>query len=356
MKGEVPMKTVALDVHADVSQMAVVTKDGEVLLEMQVPTRPEDLRRVVAGIPGPKRVVFEEGPMSGLIYDALKDVADEVMSVDPTRNALIGRAEDASDEKDAVRLATLANNRSTREVYVPEEPHRTMRSLTGYDHALADAATAVKNAMKALCRRWAIPCKGVRIYGKDTRDEFCTQLPSSPLRWQFQSLARRLDAMDLERTRAKRTVARLARKRPVIEKLKKIPGVKSVGAPTLVAWIVDPTRFRSRSALASYGGLGLGQGFTNWKPVGRARASKRGNRELKRVLFIAAEAAIKGQSAFARRFQARIAAGWERRKAIRDVARTILFTACAILRTGKEYDDGRVSVPEDQGDDRRVRD
>ncbi len=52
------MKTVALDVHADVSQLALVTKDGEVLLEMRVPTRPEELRRFVAGIPGPKRVVF----------------------------------------------------------------------------------------------------------------------------------------------------------------------------------------------------------------------------------------------------------------------------------------------------------
>ena len=141
--------------------------------------------------------------MSGLIHpeqpgvsgDALKDVADEVTSVDPTRNALIGRAEDASDEKDAVRLAELTNNRSTREVYVPEEPHRTLRSLTRYDHTLADAVTAVKNSLKArqvgtfegagvpaLCRRWAVPCKGARIFSKDTRDEFCTQLPSSPLR------------------------------------------------------------------------------------------------------------------------------------------------------------------------------
>lgn len=74
--------------------------------------------------------------------------------MDPTRNALIARAEDASDEKDAVRLAELANNRSTREVYVPEEPYRTLRSLTRYDHTLADPVTAAKNALKALCRRW----------------------------------------------------------------------------------------------------------------------------------------------------------------------------------------------------------
>ncbi|MHC4253433.1 MAG: hypothetical protein ACYS9X_30315, partial [Planctomycetota bacterium] len=52
------MRTVALKVHADVSQLALVTKDGEVLLEMQVATRAEDLRRIAGGIPGPKRVVF----------------------------------------------------------------------------------------------------------------------------------------------------------------------------------------------------------------------------------------------------------------------------------------------------------
>jgi transposase len=343
------MKTIALDVHADLSQMAVMTKDGEVLLEMQVQTRPEELRRVVSGIPGPKRVVFEEGPMSGLIHDALKDVADEVVSVDPAHNALIGRAEDASDERDAVRLGTLANNRSTRPVYVPEEPHRTLRSLTRYDYKLACAVTGVKNAMKALCRRWAVPCKGAAVYRKETRGEFVSQLPSSPVRWQLSSLGRRLDSLRLERIRAKRSVARMSRKLPVVEMLKQMPGVKHVVAPTLVAWIVDPTRFKSRSALASYCGLGLGQGFTNWKPVGRARASRRGNRQLKRVLFIAAEAAIKGDNAFGRRYQARIATGWDRRKAIRDAARTILFTACAIMRTRKEYDDGRVNVPEDHG-------
>lgn len=100
--------------------------------------------------------------------------------------------------------------------------------------------------------------------------------------------------------------------------------------------------------LGSYAGLGLGRGITNWKPVGRARASRRGQRELKRVLFIAAEAAIKGANALARRYQSSIASGWDRKKAVRDIARTILFIASAIMRTGKEYDDDLVSVPKDR--------
>ena len=85
--------------------------------------------------------------------------------------------------------------------------------------------------------------------------------------------------------------------------------------------------------------------LSNWKPTKRGRASKRGNRELKRAVFIAARGALRGTSALKKRYDARIAAGWEDRKAIRDIARTILFIACAIWKSGEEYDDRKVSVP-----------
>ena len=102
------MKTIALDVHTGQSQMDVVSEDGEVLLERQVATEPAELRRAVEAISGPKRVVFEEGPLSAMIRDALDGVAEEIVSCDPTRNALIARAEDSNDERDAHRLATLS--------------------------------------------------------------------------------------------------------------------------------------------------------------------------------------------------------------------------------------------------------
>lgn len=66
---------------------------------------------------------------------------------------------------------------------------------------------------------------------------------------------------------------------------------------------------------------------------------------MKRALFLAARAALRGKNALRTRYDARIAAGWEDRKAIRDIARTILFAVCAIWRNGREYDDGKVNVP-----------
>jgi hypothetical protein len=109
------MKTVTLDAYGGESQMAVVMETGEVVYETKVETTREALRRAVGGVVGPKRVIYEEGPLSGMIHDALKDIADEVISCDPTRNALIARAEDSSDERDARRLAG----------YPPDAPHHS---------------------------------------------------------------------------------------------------------------------------------------------------------------------------------------------------------------------------------------
>jgi len=345
IEGRWCMKTVTFDVHAEACQMAVVTEEGEVVYETRVETTAEALCRAVDGVPGPKRVVFEEGPMSALIHDALKDVADEVISCDPTRNALIARAEDSNDERDARRLAVLAGAGAIRQVYVPPEPYRTLRSLTHYDQTLAEAVTTVKNQLKALCRRQGIRCKGTGVYRSAGRGEILKLAPNALVRWAMQSLYRRLDALRRERVGAARMVSKQVKKTGVMKVLGTIPGVHTKTGPAIIAWLADPGRFKSRGAKSSYGGLGLKQDVSNWKPTGHAHASRRGQRELKRALFLAARGALRGTNALRRRYDARRAAGWEGKKAIRDIARTILFIACAIWKSGEEYDDGKVSVP-----------
>lgn len=345
------MKTIGLDVHKDWTQLTAVCEvTGEVLLELKVPTNAEELQRIVGGISGAKRVVFEEGPMSAMIHDALEDVADEVISCDPTRNALIARAEDASDEKDAHRLVMLAKAGALRAVYVPPEPYRTLRSITCYDNRLERECTQTMNRIKALCRRNGIRYRGKNIYRMAGRGSVYKGLPSKALLWQAKSLYRRLDALRRERVGARGAIQMHSKEIPVVKRLIGIPGLGVVTTPVLVAWIADPRRFKSRSALKSYAGLGIGQGITAWQPVGKARASKRGQREVKRALFIAARAAHHGKSALRKRYDARIASGWSDDKAIRDIAKVILFIACALWKSGEEYQDDFVSIPENPKD------
>lgn len=339
------MLTVSLDVHAETSQMAVVTESGEVIVERKVATTPQALARAVEAVPGAKRVVFEQGPLARLIQDALEGRCEELICADPAHNALIARAEDASDERDARRLATLAQVKSVRGVYVPGEPWRSLRALQLYAHQLERAMTAVKNRIKALYRSQGVGYRGQQPYGKRGRTALRRPLNSPAARWQLDSLYRRLDGLADERRRCGRELWKITRGLPIIRRLRQIPGVGPVSALVLVAWITDPHRFRSPSALSSYAGLGVGQGSTNWKPVGRARASRRGNRELKRVLMLAARAAGASHGALGRRHQARLAAGWDISKVRRDIARTILKTAVSMWRNQTDYDESRIGIP-----------
>jgi transposase len=281
-----------------------------------------------------------------LIHDALHGIVDELISSDTTRNALVARSEDSNDLRDARRLITLDRAGVLSAVHVPDEPHRSLRSLLTHDRRLTQLMNGTKNRIKALCRRHGITVKGVGVYKARGREEALAEVEPAAVSWQLDSLYRHMDFLRYERTAVHRVLTNQVRGIREVELLQSIPGVGPITARTLVAWIIDPKRFRTRSALSSYAGLGIGQSYTNWSPVGRSRASKRGQRAVKRVIFLAANAAIRGRNAFARRYAARIAAGWEHRKAIRDIARTILFTVRAVWTTGEEYQDERVAVPD----------
>jgi transposase len=344
-KGGEAMKTVTLDVHTERTQLCVSLPTGEVVLEKVIATKGEVLRREIGAIDGPKRVVLENGPWAALVVDAVREVADEVVACDPTRNALIARAEDANDERDARRLGVLSRAGAVKGVFIPVEPYRTIRSLVSYEYRLTRETTRVMLQIKGAYRRQGVSYRGKEAYRRDRREVLMGQVGSAGVVTQLRSLYRVLDTLRVERVGIWRALRELCGGMGVVRRLQGIPGVGPRLARVILAWIVDPGRFRKRSAVSAYGGLGLVQGVTNWRPTGRAHASRRGQRQLKRALFLAARVAVRGENGLGRRYRARREAGWEDRKAIRDVARQLLFVICHVWRTGEEYDDARISVP-----------
>jgi transposase len=343
-KGGGAMKTVTLDVHTERTQLCVSLPTGEVVLSKVIATRAEDLRREVGAIAGPKRVVLENGGWAALVVDAVRDVAEDVVVCDATRNALVARAEDGNDRRDAERLGILDRAGALKRVFVPDEPYRTIRSLVSYDYRLTRDTTRVMIQIKAVYRRQGVGYRGKETYRRDRREALMEQVKSAGMVAQLRSLYRLLDLLRLEVVGIRRMLRELCGKMAVVRRLQGIPGVGPRLARALLAWIVDPGRFRKRSALSAYGGLGLAQDESNWRATRRSYASRRGQRQLKRALFLAARAAVRGENGLARRYRARREAGWEDRKAIRDVARMLLFVVCHVWRTGEEYDDARISV------------
>jgi len=340
------MKIISLDVHAQRTQLCVSDADGTIVLEKAVETRCDCLREAVRKIPGPKAVVFEHGPLSGFLVDALAGLDVEIVSADPARNAMIARAEDSNDERDARRLGTLQRAKALRAVYVPPAPFRVLRALTSYEEDLTRQSSRVMSQLKALCRRFAIRYRGKHVYRKPNRPAMLEQLPSDAMRGLAQSLYRRLDQLRSERIVVRRILRRESAKLPVCRRLETIPGIGPVTARVIVAWIVNPERFKKFSGLCSYAGVGLSQNVTGWRATRRPRASRRGQRHLKRALFQSARGALRGSSnALKQRYDVRVRGGWEPRKATRDLVRTLLRAIVGVWKTKGVYDDGRIKIP-----------
>lgn len=339
------MKVVSLDLHAEASQVCVMDENGKVVMEMPVPTEARRLRDVVSAVSGPKCVVFEEGPLSSLVTRALEDVADRVVSCDPAHNALIARDESSNDERDARHLAKLYRLEAVREVYVPGEPYLSLRSLLVHRLNTVRLGTRVKNRIKALARGCGIRTQGRYLYRKKTRARALEGIDSPQMCWQMQSLWRLLDEIEGEVAGAMKKIREMTSHFPAAENLQTVPGIGPVVCADLLAWIAEPERFDSRGAVNSYAGLGLGQGVTSWQPVGPARASRRGNRHLKRALFLAANSAANTPTALGDRYRIRLRQGWDRKKALRDLARKILHISMVIMTKGATYDDSKVNGP-----------
>jgi hypothetical protein len=95
------MHIISMDLHTGKTQFCVTNAAGKVLCEKALETRRDCLRQAVAGIPDPKEVVFENGPLAGFVMDALEGLDLKIIAADPTRNALISQAEDSDDRRDA---------------------------------------------------------------------------------------------------------------------------------------------------------------------------------------------------------------------------------------------------------------
>lgn len=181
---------VGCDAHGTHCNLKGYTPGGEVLLDVDVPTRQKHLRRATRGLPRPAWVLIEASTMAPFVRDSLEQVVDRVIVCETRENRWISRSEDKSDPADADRIARLLRLRELREVYVPKRDRQEMRELLLlYPKAVAET-TRAKNRIKNEFRRQGIPVQGSRVYG---RQEWLKKIVSPTLKFILQALYENLD-------------------------------------------------------------------------------------------------------------------------------------------------------------------
>jgi len=340
---------IAMDTHGKTTDICCKTKANGKERRWHVSTTIPALREVLESIPRPRQVTFEEGPLADWLYRELKGSVDEAMVCDPRRNGLIVKDGDKDDPIDAGKLCDLYCGGYLRPVHHGDSvAAMVFKRQVGLYHERVVHRVSESNKIIGRLKCWGVVVKEKDFEVKEGRDALLEKVGSAPelevIKEHLRLLWKGYDTALEQETHLRRQLVAAARKQEVIVRLKELPGVAWIRAATFVAYLDTPWRFKSKSALWKYLGIGLvrersGEG-REWVHVERAC-----NRRLKSMILGAADSAIhQGDNPFAKQHDHWLKGGLSPRNARRNVGRGMAAVMWGMWKNGGVYDPHRVGL------------
>src|SRR6059036_4120227 len=223
---------------------------GKVVMESILETKASTILEFFAGLRGTLSVTFEEGTWAAWLYDLLKPHVAKVVVCNPRKNALL-KDGNKSDRIDARKLAELLRLDNLKPVYHGETGVRMLRELARSYLTFVKDLSRVMNRLKALYRRWAIPCAGRDVYYARHRAEWLGKIREAGVRRRAERLYEQLDMLKHLRQQARRELLAESRKHAITAKLRQIPYLGPIRSALAVALIQTPHRDRKSTRLNS---------------------------------------------------------------------------------------------------------
>ncbi len=333
------MHFMGLDAHCTSSELKVVTASGRLIHSWRGPTTIPALTAAIQAVRRPRRLAIEEGAISDWLWRNLSPGVDQLIVCEPRRNHLIAKEGEKDDPLDAEKLAQLPRGGYLKPVHHPASFERMVfKQYVGLYHDFVRQRVRQANRVMAYVRHYGVFIQEKAFAEKLGRDEVMAQLPNHRLvrlnmmlLWEgYQTAAEQVD-------RSRRRLVQVARREAQIRRFTQLPGISWIRAATVFVYLDTPWRFKSKSALWKYLGIGL-ERYRSGSGPGQLHVVRRANRLLKYVILGAAKSAVAaGNNPFADLYQRWIDQGISPRNARRNVARSLAATLWGMWKTGSGY-------------------
>jgi len=331
-------RVAGLDVHCAFTELAALGPRGRLICRQRLTTALPEILEGLTHVGRPRVVVLEEGPLADWLMRGLAEKGETVIVSDPRRNALIAKESDKDDPIDAFKLAQLARGGFQRPVHHPASYERMVfkRRVALY-HDRVRQRVRQANLVMAQARSHGVFVPENAFAEDAGQHALLARLPRcAELREDFRILLDGYRAARQQEQRAERGLIRLARTHPEIVRFRAVPGYGWIRAATFFTFVDTPWRFRNKSALWKYTGIGLARRGSGG-PV-RLHVPANVNRMLKNTVLGAAISAIQGgRSEFAMLYERWLAHGLTPRSARRNVARTQTAVLWGMWKNGGDY-------------------
>jgi transposase len=338
---------VGLDVHAKSCTAAVIDARGKQLSSTVLETNGRALVELLRGQQGRVHLCLEEGTQSGWLSEILAPHVFEMVV------AHVSQSRGPKDDKrDAFALAEqLRIGAIKRGVYKAVGPYGTLRQLVKVHSMVVRDTVRIQNRIKALFRSRGVTVAGKAMYSEAKRQELEAKLPSS-CRAAAQILYAQYDASNEVRKQACKQLLAESHRHPISRVLETAPGVGPIRAAQILAVVVTPERFRTRSQLWAYSGLGIVQrSSSDWirdskggwvrAQVQATRGLNRNHNSMLKAVFKGAATTVVAQhrdSPLGQDYERLLAHGTKPNLAKLTIARKIAATVLAMWKAKEAYD------------------
>ncbi|SMX50674.1 IS110 family transposase [Maliponia aquimaris] len=237
--------------------------------------------------PGMRRVVFETGPLSVWLYDAISARGLPAICIDARHaKAALDMAQNKTDANDADGLAHLAEVGFFRAVRVKGFDSMLTRTLVGARNQLTRITTQLSNPIRGVMKTFGllVPAGKGSKFERNVRNLLVgrTELAAIvlPLLEAWRSIRSQVADLGTQ-------LVATARQNPDSRLLMSIPGIGAVTAKSFVAAIEDPANFRNSRSVGAWVGLTTRR-YQSGEVDYDGHISRRGDRHLRWLLYEAA--------------------------------------------------------------------
>src|SRR5713101_7406346 len=228
------MRSVALDVHLDFCEVAIV-EDGELRSAGRIETKPEQIELFASSLAPDDRVALEVSGNAWEIARLIEPHVAQVLVVSPSDTG-IRQARAKTDRLDARTLARLLAAGSLDGVWMPDQATWVMRRRLSRRGQLVHARTRSKNEIHAVLMRQLVGRPPVSdLFGVKGRKWLAElQLPVEESET-VNSAMRQIEFLDSEISEVERLIAGAAVDSAEIKRLMSVPGVNVIVAASFLA-------------------------------------------------------------------------------------------------------------------------
>jgi len=329
------MRSVALDVHLDFCEVAIV-EDGEVRSAGRIETKPEQIELFASSLGPGDRVALEVTGNAWEIARTIQPHVAEVLVVSPSDTG-IRQARAKTDRLDARTLARLLAAGSVDGVWMPDRWTWVMRRRLSRRSQLVWARSRAKNQVHAVLMRQLVGRPPVAdLFGVKGR-RWLSELQLAPEESETVSAAmRQIEFFEKEIAEVEQLIALAAMESAEIKRLMSVPGVNVIVAASFMAAIGNIHRFQSPRKLVGYLGLDPRVHQSGVGPASHGHISKHGSVRARHALVEACWTTVR-QPGPLHAFYQRIRARRGHSVAIVAAARKLASLFWCLLTRGEDY-------------------